>query len=124
MTKWFIFGISGAIGTFCRYFLSSIVQNSLGFQFPYGTLTVNCLGCLIAGFFFIFSEAKGLWDSNIRLYVQIGFCGAFTTFSSLILETFSLFKNHELLMACTNIGGNLIGGILAFIIGCLLAYLF
>ena len=121
MTKWIFFGTAGLLGTFARYLISLGVQNLLGFQFPYGTLTVNCLGCVISGFFFTLSEIKELGDSHIRFLVQIGFCGALTTFSSLIFETMSLVRNHEFTLACANVGSNLIGGILSFLLGCFLA---
>ena len=76
--------IGGSLGTLARYFLSGVCYQFLGAQFPYGTLIVNLFGCLVVGFLASISDEKFFLDSNSRLFLMAGFCGAFTTFSTFI----------------------------------------
>jgi len=95
--------IGGAAGTVARYTLSGAVHRILGASFPYGTFLVNCSGCLILGFLVSFTERKLLLDTNMRLLLMVGFCGAFTTFSTFILETANLIKDGEATRAFLNV---------------------
>lgn len=92
--------LAGALGTLCRYGLTLLTlpwrggQNVLGF--PCTTILVNAIGCLLAGFCFTwltmrFPESKGLY-----LIVMVGFFGAFTTFSSFILDAAFLLKMDQM----------------------------
>ena len=112
--------IGGALGTVSRYWLSGIVHESAGQGFPYGTLAVNALGCFVIGT--LATIGQGRWHTvpEVRLFFVVGFCGAFTTFSSLILETDNLFKNGQMLHAFGNIFLSLAAGFAAFALGGLL----
>ena len=75
---------AGAIfGANARYVLSRYAARLLGPVFPYGTLIINALGSFIAGFFIVWTTERVLVDPRWRLLVVVGFCGGFTTFSSL-----------------------------------------
>ena len=113
--------IGGTIGTLARYFLSGITYQILGISFPYGTLIVNLIGCFIIGFLASISEEKYLLDSNTRLLLMVGFCGAFTTFSTFIFETSNLIRDGETLKAFINIAGSVIIGFAVFRLGIFLA---
>ena len=85
--KWFSLALGGVAGTFARYVLGGVIYQLFGTSFPYGTLAVNLLGCLIIGFLAALAEEKFLLGPNARLLLMVGFCGAFTTFSTFIFET-------------------------------------
>jgi CrcB protein len=100
----------GAIaGANARYWLSRFAVREWGPSFPYGTLAINLLGSLVVGFFMIWTTERALTDPRWRLLVVVGFCGAFTTFSSYAFETMSLFERGQWPLALANVlGSNLL----------------
>ncbi len=117
MSKFTLLAIGGITGTIARYLLGGYIYAVLGTSFPYGTLVVNLLGCLIVGFLAAFMENKFMLTPNLRLLLMIGFCGAFTTFSTFILETSNLIRSGETLKAFMNIIFSVIIGLIVFRIG-------
>lgn len=103
MIKYLIVSGGAAIGGALRYWLSDFVYKFLPANFPYGTLAVNFLGSLLLGFVIFGLYDKELISQNMRLFLTIGFCGGFTTFSTFSLETVNLMKNSEFLFASLNI---------------------
>jgi CrcB protein len=99
-----LIGIGSGIGGIFRYLLSSIVYQYFGRTFPYGTLIVNAVGCLVMGFLFVIllERFDGI-GSQLRAFLLIGFLGGFTTFSSFSIETLNLFENGQQLFAFLNI---------------------
>jgi fluoride exporter len=97
----------GAIaGANARYLLSRYAARLLGPVFPYGTLIINVTGSLIVGFFVIWTTERVLADPRWRLLVVVGFCGAFTTFSSYAFETMAFFEQGQWLLMATNFFAN------------------
>lgn len=109
--------IGGAIGTVSRYALGGFVYRCCGTNFPYGTLAVNLSGCFLIGFLASMAEKKFLLGADVRTFLMIGFCGAFTTFSTLIFETDSLVRAGEFARASLNIVLSVVFGFLLFRIG-------
>lgn len=103
-----------------RYFLAGAVYRICGTGFPYGTLVVNLSGCFILGFLASLAEKKFVLNADLRLLLMIGFCGAFTTFSTFIFETDSLLKNGQAARAFTNIFASVIFGFILFRVGSLI----
>ena len=93
MAKYWYLGIGGIAGTFARYALTGVIHRFVRTDFPYGTLGVNLAGCFLVGLFAALSGEKFLLTHNTRLLLITGFCGAFTTFSAMILETGNLIQN-------------------------------
>ena len=120
MEKWLNLVVGGIAGTLARYFLEGIVYQAFGSGFPYGTLAVNLVGCFLIGFFVTLAEEKFLLGPNMRLLLMVGFCGAFTTFSTFILETANLVKDGESLRAFINIAASVLIGFFVFRLGVLL----
>ena len=104
-------------GGVARYALAGAVYQALGPRFPYGTLVVNLSGCFLVGWFNGLAEAKFLLGPNARVLLMIGFCGAFTTLSSLMLETSNLMKDGETLRAFANVTVTLVLGLFLFRLG-------
>ena len=90
-----IVGFGGFIGTALRFFISRYIQFSFTSVFPWGTFIVNILGSLLVGIFFGISEKGNFMSPEWRIFLTVGFCGGFTTFSSLSNEAFMLLQNKD-----------------------------
>ncbi len=101
--KLFWIAVAGGFGTVARYSLAGAVHKIAGSSFPWGTFTVNAVGCFVAGLFWAISEYHLSISSELRTIILIGFFGAFTTFSSLMIETAELTRSAEILSALKNI---------------------
>jgi CrcB protein len=112
--------IGGAAGTIARYAVSGVAYRIFGVGFPYGTFSVNLIGCFILGFLASFAERKLFLDTNARLLLMVGFCGAFTTFSTFILETANLIKDGEATRAFLNVLLSVVIGFIVLRVGVLL----
>ena len=117
MIKWTSLCLGSLIGGISRYLLAGVVHQSFGGSFPYGTLIVNLSGCFLIGFLNALAEAKFLLTPNARILLIVAFCGALTTFSTLILETSNLIKAGELVKALVNGLGSFLLGLLLFYLG-------
>lgn len=98
-----IISLGAIAGANARYLISRLAARMLGPVFPYGTLFINVSGSLIVGFFIIWTTERVLADPRWRLLVVVGFCGAFTTFSSYAFETMAYFEQGQWLLLITNV---------------------
>lgn len=121
MGKWASLLVGTLAGGVARYLLAGTVYRVLGAGFPYGTLAVNLSGCLLIGILDAMAEDRFLLGPQARLLLMAGFCGAFTTFSTLILETDHLLRDGDWARAALNAGGSLLLGLLLFRLGLLAA---
>jgi len=94
---------AGALGSLCRYGLAGLAQRIGGAGFPWGTMTVNLVGCFLAGLLWALFEHRWAVSPTTRTVVLVGFMGAFTTFSAFMLETGQLVRSHELMYAAANV---------------------
>jgi fluoride exporter len=117
--KFAYLAIGGLGGTFCRYFLSTGVQRFVPSTFPFGTLTVNLVGCFAAGAFASYGAGR-LNDEMLKALFLTGFCGAFTTFSAFTLETSTLLGQGAFVRAFLNVVMSVVAGLLCFQGGVLL----
>ncbi|MGD9210139.1 MAG: fluoride efflux transporter CrcB [Desulfobacteraceae bacterium] len=118
MLKVVIIGVGGSIGAILRYLVSGIVQNNVqSAAFPYGTMAVNLLGCLLIGIGGGLMTSRQLFSPEMRSFFFIGILGSFTTFSTFSLETFNLIKNGQNTTALIYLGGSIIIGLLAVYLG-------
>ena len=106
-------------GGFARYFMAGAVYRALGAAFPYGTFLVNVAGCFLIGLFDCLAGERFALNPVARLLLMTGFCGAFTTFSTLILETSNLMKGGDFVRALLNALGSLAVGMIVFRLGTL-----
>ena len=94
--------IGGGFGSLLRYILSSIIQKQSASLFPYGILIVNLIGAALIGFLWgLFQNV--IVSTNLRIFIFIAILGAFTTFSTFSLVTFSLLKGRQYITALINV---------------------
>lgn len=107
--------VVGALGCAARLWLSTLVDQRYGPAFPFGTLAVNVIGCLIIGVFAGITRPDGgfVVSPIVRQAVMVGFLGGFTTFSSFSLQTLYLMGDGE--------WGYAIWNIVSSVVLCLLA---
>ncbi|MGA8150969.1 MAG: fluoride efflux transporter CrcB [Terriglobales bacterium] len=103
MKELLIISLGAIVGANARYLISRLAARILGPVFPYGTLFINITGSMIVGFFVIWATERAWVDPRWRLLVVVGFCGAFTTFSSYAFESMAYFEQGQWLLMWTNI---------------------
>lgn len=119
-----IVGAGGFIGTISRYFSQVLIQRWFQSLFPLGTMTVNILGSFIIGAIYAFSDKNNLLTPEIRLFLTVGFCGGFTTFSAFSFDILNLAKDYGIFYNIIYIAGSIFLGILAVYLGTLTSRLY
>ena len=105
-------GAGGFGGSVMRYALSGVVHRLVPLSaFPYGTLAVNGLGCLVIGLLVGLSDARNVIGPQMRLFLFLGVLGGFTTFSTFGHETLALLRDGERLAAAGNVVSQLVVGL-------------
>lgn len=104
LTSCLIVMLGGALGTLARYAVS-VLALPISRNLPWGTILVNVSGSFVIGFFGTLTLAQGRFpvSDNLRLFVMIGVCGGYTTFSSFSLQTLDLLRADALLRAGLNV---------------------
>ncbi|MDB5419564.1 MAG: CrcB protein [Phenylobacterium sp.] len=100
--------LGSALGGVARYALSMRVAETLGGTFPWGVLLVNVSGSFAIGLFAAIAPADGRWalSPDARLFVTVGLCGGYTTFSSFSLQTLDLIRTGHAPAALGNVAGS------------------
>jgi len=110
-------GIAGAIGTMARYGLDGLISRRFPGAFPLGTFAINVTGSFLLGFVFTALTERFMVGPGTRSALTIGVLGAYTTFSTLSLETVRLIEDGAYLIAAANALGSLAAGLLAVYVG-------
>lgn len=113
-------GAGGFAGSVLRYLMSKAIQNFDFHSFPLGTFVVNVLGCFLIGFFYGLFERNNLMSPDLRLFLTVGFCGGFTTFSTFINESYQLIRDEKFFYLFFYIALSLLVGMLMLYLGYLL----
>ena len=108
MQKVLLVGVGGFVGSVARYLLSGYVQNVTAGTFPYGTLAVNVLGCLLIGVLSELAEARAFLSADTRALVVIGVLGGFTTFSAFGNETIALLRDRDWTLGAANVAAHVV----------------
>ena len=116
MKSFLLVFLGGGLGSGLRY-LVTITMNQYSKVLPFGTFTVNMLGCLLIGLILGYAQRENTLTSNQTLLLATGFCGGFTTFSAFANENLELIKNGELFNFSVYTIGSVLIGILAVYIG-------
>jgi len=111
MYRILLIALAGSLGCLARYWLGGWIARYAGESFPTGTLFVNLLGCFLIGLLYHLLEERLLVDPAVRTAVLIGFLGALTTFSSYSLQTLTLLRDGEFLLAGTYVTVSNVAGL-------------
>ena len=116
MKSFLLVFLGGGLGSGLRY-LVTIAMNQYSKVLPFGTFTVNILGCLLIGLILGYAQKENTLTSNQTLLLATGFCGGFTTFSAFANENLELIKNGEIFNFSIHTIGSVLIGIIAVFIG-------
>lgn len=114
-----LIGVGGFAGAIARYVVDGFVTDRTGGGFPWGTLAVNASGSFILGLLFALTAERAILPADIRAPVMIGFIGAYTTFSTYMLESWNLIESGSYGAAIGNIGGSIVIGLAMVSLGLL-----
>jgi CrcB protein len=106
-------GVAGFFGAVARYQLDSLVTRYHRSEFPWGTLLVNLTGCFLLGLIFTLSSARLDADPHLRAAVNVGFIGAYTTFSTFSLQAVRLTEEGAVGLAAGYVAASVVVGLLA-----------
>ena len=115
-----IIGSGGFLGSILRYLGQQLAGKIFHTTFPLGTFVVNIVGCFIIGAVYALAEKGNLLTAEMRLFLAVGFCGGFTTFSSFANESLMLLKDNSAMFFLLNVVGSVLLGILAVYAGIIL----
>ena len=112
----------GALGTLARY-LISVAAVPFSHTLPWGTILINVSGSFAIGFFGTLTLSQGRYPlpETAKLFIMVGFCGGFTTFSSFSLQTLDLMRYGSLTRALINVAASVVLCVGAVAIGHALA---
>lgn len=119
-----VIGSGSFLGGIARYLTARVVQNSFASAFPYGTMVVNLLGCLLIGLIFGMAERTNLINDEWRLFLTVGFCGGFTTFSTFANENMTLLRDGNFFYFAVYTGLSVFLGLAAVFFGNALTKIF
>lgn len=111
-----IVGIGSGIGGICRY-LISLAMNHAGNGFPWGTFAVNVAGCLLIGILWGVTSRFQNVSPSLSLFLMVGFCGGFTTFSTFSKEGLTMLQANNYILFSIYAIGSVVFGIMAVALG-------
>jgi CrcB protein len=117
MQNYLIIGLGGFLGAVTRYAVSLWVGQKWGRSFPLGTFFVNVSGSFLIALVMSLTTERFMVNPQWRLFLAVGFLGAYTTFSTFELETGSLLRDGEWTIALLNIVFSVVAGFIALKIG-------
>ncbi|HEY8637004.1 MAG TPA: fluoride efflux transporter CrcB [Candidatus Limnocylindrales bacterium] len=115
-----LIGLGGFAGAISRYLVDGFVSDRTGGGFPWGTLAVNATGSFVLGALFAMTTERAILPAELRGPLMIGFIGAYTTFSTYMLESWGLVESGSYGPAIANLGGSMLLGLVAVAAGLLI----
>lgn len=113
----FLVALGGSVGSVARYLLQRWVYTIYPHHFPWGTLAVNVTGCFLIGILWGISFKTFDLNENWKLFLMVGLCGGFTTFSAFTLEGIGLIREHRLFLLLIYVVASVVAGLVATYIG-------
>jgi len=112
-----LLAIFGVVGTLARYGLEGAVQHRSGSSFPYGTLSVNLVGCFLLGLVGKFALNHVSISPDWRVGLTVGLFGAFTTFSTFSWETVRMLEDGEWMKGTVYVAASVLLGPIVMLAG-------
>jgi CrcB protein len=109
--------LGGAIGSVARYLVSIGSGKLFGLDFPWGTMIVNVTGSFLIGACAAIFVAKWQLSQAVRIFLTVGFCGGYTTFSTFSLDAFYLAERGALIPAAGYVAASVVLSIAALVLG-------
>jgi fluoride exporter len=110
-------GVGGFFGAIARRSLDLAISERVEGAFPFGTLVINLSGSFLLGLLFAWAIERDVLSADLRGPLMIGFLGAYTTFSTFMLESWVLIENGSYTAAVANLGGSVLLGLVAVVAG-------
>lgn len=110
-------GVGGFAGAIARYFIDARMTAWTGGALPWGTFVINVSGSLLLGLLFALIVERAALPASMRAPLMIGFLGAYTTFSTLALESWRMIEDGAWLYASANLAGSIVIGVVAVVAG-------
>lgn len=108
-----IIGAGGFLGSISRYWLSLYIDKNFFGAYPFGTFSVNLIGCFLLGLIYAVADKEQILSHEMRFFLATGFCGSFTTFSTFSYENQILYQEGEWGTLITYITLSVVIGLLA-----------
>ena len=109
--------LGGALGSVLRFVVSRFLQEHAATIFPAGTMIVNLVGCLLIGIIYGIADKGMAMSASVRLFLTVGLCGGFTTFSTFCNESLYLLRADNILLGALYMGGSVALGMIAVFTG-------
>jgi CrcB protein len=119
-----LIAVGGGFGSVARFACHRYITEVHPGSFPWGTLIVNALGCLLIGVFHSLAEKGNILNPDMRLFLTAGFCGGFTTFSAFAYENIGLLKTGDFLNFSFYTIGSVVVGLAATYVGIIVVKFF
>jgi len=119
--NWLAIFAGGGVGAVLRYAISVLLDQRFPSAFPWGTFTVNAVGCLLIGVLATLADERAFLSPGMRIALITGLLGGFTTFSTFGLETWRLIEEGRVLVTVAYSLGSLGAGVIAVALGVFLA---
>lgn len=110
-------GSGGFIGSVMRYLVQYYMEKSMMSTFPWGTMIANIAGSFIMGAIFALADKGNLLNAEWRMFLTVGICGGFTTFSAFSYNNFTMLEEQLYGSLLLNIAGSIVFGIFAVYLG-------
>lgn len=110
-------GAGGFLGSISRYAVTQLTYRLWGDLFPWGTFSVNIIGSLLIGIIYGLAVHNNWLSADVRIFLAIGFCGSFTTFSTFSFDTVQLLNTGQMLPTILYVAGSVLLGLLAVFAG-------